>query len=192
MDSNRHDELHDQNLISTGMLAAATFEPKKAENDLVDGRTNTPKPRSLRKCKNMLRLDLLEKQVITKLHFSAQRKRKDEGCFGTFMGMLADMMLTTDEDKIEYLKSYNCMPPPIFILLVSITEVSGNYTPHWCDKIMNLPYLQLVVFIYFSAIVETKQWITLNEALLDNVLVYDPYLREQVWRFISYMLLHAG
>lgn len=107
------------------------------------------------------------------------RKRKpvparppNDGCFGKFMDKLADMILPTEEDKIEYLKNYNCMPPPVFILVVSITE--------------------LVVFIYFSVVVETKQWMTLDEALLDNVLVYDPYMRQQVWRFLSYMLVHAG
>nr|XP_039266460.1 rhomboid-related protein 2-like isoform X1 [Styela clava] len=103
---------------------------------------------------------------------STSSERKSPGCCDRFMGGLVDLVLTKDEDKLAYLKNYNCMPPPIFILLVSIIE--------------------LAIFIYYSVIAETKQWMTLNDALLSSVLIYDPYKREQAWRFISYLLLHAG
>ena len=85
---------------------------------------------------------------------------------------LADFVLATDEDKLLYLKQYNCNPPPLFILCISLAE--------------------LVCFIYYSIKAEQKQWITISSGLVDSPLIYDPWKREQVWRFISYMFLHAG
>lgn len=85
---------------------------------------------------------------------------------------LADFVLTTDEDKLKYLNEYNCNPPPLFILLLSLAE--------------------LICFIYYSIKAEHKQWITLSSGLVNSPLIYDPWKREQVWRFVSYLFLHAG
>ncbi|XP_041962684.1 rhomboid-related protein 2 isoform X2 [Alosa sapidissima] len=37
-----------------------------------------------------------------------------------------------------------------------------------------------------------KQWVTLGEGIWNSPLSYRPDLREQAWRFISYMFVHAG
>ena len=85
---------------------------------------------------------------------------------------LADFILTTNEEKVVYLQQYNCNPPPLFILCVSLAE--------------------LICFIYYSIKAEQRQWITISSGLVDSPLIYDPWNREQVWRFVSYMFLHAG
>ena len=93
-------------------------------------------------------------------------------CCKKFNSRLADYILTTDEEKVLYLQQYNCNPPPLFILCVSLAE--------------------LICFIYYSIKAESKQWITISSGLVNSPLIYDPYQREEVWRFISYMFLHAG
>lgn len=103
---------------------------------------------------------------------SRKAPSKGGGCCDTVIGRLADLVLPSDDDKLEYLKNYNCMPPPIFILCVSVAE--------------------LIVFIYYAIKLETKQWLTVTDALTSSPLIYDPYHREEAWRFFSYMLLHAG
>nr|CAB3265565.1 rhomboid-related protein 2-like [Phallusia mammillata] len=97
---------------------------------------------------------------------------KHIGCGSKFNRRLADFVLTTDEDKLLYLKQYNCNPPPLFILTISLAE--------------------LVVFIYYGVKAEYKQWITISSGLAKSPLIYDPWKREEVWRFVSYMFLHAG
>ncbi|XP_078490853.1 rhomboid-related protein 2-like isoform X1 [Ciona intestinalis] len=98
--------------------------------------------------------------------------RIPDSCFTKLNKKLANLILTTDEQKLVYLKEYNCNPPPLFMLCVSLAE--------------------LVVFIYYAFQAEQKQWITISSGLTKSPLIYDPMHREEVWRFISYMFLHAG
>ncbi|GAU96656.1 hypothetical protein RvY_08074 [Ramazzottius varieornatus] len=66
--------------------------------------------------------------------------------------------------------NYRCWPPPIFIIFITLAE--------------------LTVFVY--------HWITVGELStigpvpVDSVLIYRPDQRIQVWRFLSYVLIHAG
>lgn len=71
-----------------------------------------------------------------------------------------------------YLERANCLPPPLFIILISLAE--------------------LAVFIYYAVWKPQKQWITLDTGILESPLTYRPEKREEAWRFISYMLVHAG
>ncbi|XDA69781.1 hypothetical protein R6Z07F_000153 [Ovis aries] len=71
-----------------------------------------------------------------------------------------------------YLERANCLPPPVFIICVSIAE--------------------LAVFIYYAVWKPQKQWITLDTGILKSPFIYRPEKREEAWRFISYMLVHAG
>ncbi|KAI7806428.1 rhomboid-related protein 2 [Triplophysa rosa] len=77
-----------------------------------------------------------------------------------------------EELQETYLERANCCPPPIFIILVSIVE--------------------LAVFIYYAVWKPQKQWITLGVGIWESPLTYKPELREEAWRFISYMFVHAG
>ncbi|XP_040612615.1 rhomboid-related protein 2 isoform X3 [Mesocricetus auratus] len=51
---------------------------------------------------------------------------------------------------------------------------------------------QLAVFIYYAVWKPQKQWITLDTGILESPFTYRPDKREEAWRFISYMLVHAG
>ncbi|XP_006031967.1 rhomboid-related protein 2 [Alligator sinensis] len=74
--------------------------------------------------------------------------------------------------RATYLERANCIPPPLFIISVSIAE--------------------LAVFIYYAVWMPQKQWITLDEGICNSPFIYKPEKREEAWRFISYMLVHAG
>lgn len=54
------------------------------------------------------------------------------------------------------------------------------------------PCAQLSVFVYYAAWKPQKQWVTLDEGVWNSLLTYQPDRREEAWRFISYMFVHAG
>ncbi|XP_048860786.1 rhomboid-related protein 2 [Brienomyrus brachyistius] len=93
------------------------------------------------------------------------------GCCERFQHSISRWMLPPHARDV-YLERANCCPPPIFIILVSIGE--------------------LAVFIYYAVWKPQKQWVTLGEAIWKSPLTYKPDTREQAWRFISYMFVHAG
>lgn len=51
---------------------------------------------------------------------------------------------------------------------------------------------QLAVFIYYAVWKPQKQWVTLDEGVWNSPLTYQPNRREEAWRFVSYMFVHAG
>ncbi|ELW48220.1 rhomboid-related protein 2 [Tupaia chinensis] len=71
-----------------------------------------------------------------------------------------------------YLERANCLPPPLFIISISLAE--------------------LAVFIYYAVWKPQRQWITLDTGILESPFIYSPEKRQEAWRFISYMLVHAG
>uniref|UniRef100_A0A6A7G437 rhomboid protease n=1 Tax=Hirondellea gigas TaxID=1518452 RepID=A0A6A7G437_9CRUS len=73
-------------------------------------------------------------------------------------------------DRI-YLQHYTCCPPPIAI-------------PAFCIA-------QIGVFVYY-AVGSEKSTTPYSPVPFDSPLIYDPMRRQEAWRFISYMLLHAG
>ncbi|KAG8451475.1 hypothetical protein GDO86_003615 [Hymenochirus boettgeri] len=100
---------------------------------------------------------------------------KDESspktCCDKIHETISSWMLPTDQ-RDRYLEKANCLPPPIFIISISIAELS--------------------VFIYYAVHVPQKQWITLGNDFWENPLIFQPDKRKEAWRFISYMLVHAG
>ncbi|XP_049440355.1 rhomboid-related protein 2 isoform X2 [Epinephelus fuscoguttatus] len=93
------------------------------------------------------------------------------GCCEKFQHSVSKWMLPADV-RSKYLERANCCPPPIFIILISIAE--------------------LAVFIYYAVWKPQKQWVTLEEGIWKSRLTYKPECRQQAWRFISYMFVHAG
>ncbi|OCT94367.1 rhomboid, veinlet-like 2 L homeolog isoform X1 [Xenopus laevis] len=77
-----------------------------------------------------------------------------------------------ENHRDTYLARANCLPPPIFIISVSIAE--------------------LAVFIYYAVWMPQKQWITLDSGVWNSPFIYRADKREEAWRFISYMMVHAG
>lgn len=96
---------------------------------------------------------------------------RELGCCEKFQRTVSRWMLP-EKSRATYLERANCCPPPIFIILVSIGE--------------------LAVFIYYAVWKPQKQWVTLDEGIWNSPLTYKPERREEAWRFVSYMFVHAG
>ncbi|XP_034029991.1 rhomboid-related protein 2 [Thalassophryne amazonica] len=93
------------------------------------------------------------------------------GCCEKFQQSVSKWMLPEDS-RSRYLERANCCPPPIFIILISIGE--------------------LAVFIYYAVWKPQKQWVTLEDGIWHSRLIYKPDHRQEAWRFLSYMFVHAG
>ncbi|XP_056416566.1 rhomboid-related protein 2 [Hyla sarda] len=94
-----------------------------------------------------------------------------ETCWEKFHTTISNWMLPPDH-RITYMERANCLPPPIFIISISIIELG--------------------VFIYYAVWMPQKQWITLDSGITNSPFIYRPDKREEAWRFLSYMLVHAG
>ncbi|XP_013782747.2 rhomboid-related protein 2-like [Limulus polyphemus] len=70
----------------------------------------------------------------------------------------------------RYLEQYSCMPPPLFMIVASLGELG--------------------VFIYYCA--KLKELSAAGPVPIESSLIYNPYRRNEAWRFITYMLIHAG
>ncbi|CAD7082036.1 unnamed protein product [Hermetia illucens] len=66
---------------------------------------------------------------------------------------------------------YECCPPPLFIVLMSLIEIG--------------------VFVYDLLTTKT-QMVPAGPIPVDSVFIYRPDRRQEIWRFISYMVLHAN
>ncbi|XP_054855903.1 rhomboid-related protein 2 isoform X2 [Eublepharis macularius] len=105
-----------------------------------------------------------------------EEEKTDDGkscpaCMGRFHETVSKWMLPEDT-RGTYLERANCIPPPIFILAISLAE--------------------LTTFIYYAVWKPQEQWITLDSSIWDSPFTYRPDKREEAWRFLSYMLVHAG
>ncbi|MEE6484983.1 hypothetical protein FKM82_014123 [Ascaphus truei] len=96
---------------------------------------------------------------------------KAASCCDKIHETISNWMLPTDH-RPTYLKRANCLPPPVFIILISVAE--------------------LAVFIYYAVWLPQEQWITLDSGVWHSPLIYRADKREEAWRFISYMFVHAG
>lgn len=70
-----------------------------------------------------------------------------------------------------YLKQFNCLPPPVFILLVSLAQIG--------------------VYIYYVLQADEKFSIS-GPTPVKSIFIYDPHRKKEVWRFVTYMLVHVG
>uniref|UniRef100_A0A915IDX2 tRNA (guanine-N(7)-)-methyltransferase n=1 Tax=Romanomermis culicivorax TaxID=13658 RepID=A0A915IDX2_ROMCU len=75
------------------------------------------------------------------------------------------------EEEFDYLQQYNCIPPPLFIPIISIIEIG----------------------VYIFYVIEEKSGISMTKPQpVKSPLIYNPCKRSEVWRFLSYMLIHIG
>ena len=71
--------------------------------------------------------------------------------------------------RYQYQNQYSCFPPPFFMLIISL--------------------LQVVIFGYNSYV----GGVGLNGPVFHcSYLIFDPDKREQVWRYLTYMMIHSG
>ncbi|XP_066232029.1 rhomboid-related protein 2 [Saccopteryx leptura] len=106
-----------------------------------------------------------------------EKKMREDGegndpCKYKKVHKIVSKWMLPENARRTYLERANCLPPPVFLISVSLAE--------------------LAVFIYYAVWKPQKQWITLDAGILESPLIYNPKKREEAWRFISYMLVHAG
>lgn len=76
-------------------------------------------------------------------------------------------MLPHHRDRKYYADTFKCWPPPYFIMLVSVIEV--------------------VVFVYHLLTNPPN-----SSVPIDSIFIYRPDKKHEIWRFLLYMLMHAG
>ncbi|CAG9864947.1 unnamed protein product [Phyllotreta striolata] len=90
--------------------------------------------------------------------------------FRRMVSVVADEFLTDDRDRKYYADHYTCCPPPFFILIVTLAELG--------------------FYLYYY--ITTGEANPSGSVLIDSIFIYRPDKRSEVWRFLLYMLLHAG
>ncbi|CAG0884800.1 unnamed protein product [Darwinula stevensoni] len=70
----------------------------------------------------------------------------------------------------RYMNEYSCLPPPLFMILISLVELG--------------------IFIYYAVV---AGWTDVAGPVpYESPLIYNPHKRYEAWRFVTYMLIHAG
>lgn len=91
--------------------------------------------------------------------------------FSKVVGTVAKHFLSDERDRKYYADMYSCIPPPVFILTITLVE--------------------LIFFSYYS--VTSQVGVTTNGPIpIDSLFIYRPDKKSEVWRFFLYMVLHAG
>ncbi|OQR66745.1 rhomboid-related protein 2-like [Tropilaelaps mercedesae] len=70
----------------------------------------------------------------------------------------------------SYIEEYSCVPPPLFIIIISI--------------------IQVTVYVYYS--MEMNEWSANGPTPIKSPLIYNPHRRYEAWRFLSYQFIHIG
>lgn len=91
---------------------------------------------------------------------------KDLGCCGKFQHSVSKWMLPEDA-RSKYLERANCCPPPIFIILVSIGEVTppSVYTTHIPCKYWDSRYRFCGLIIQHAAHIGCKCCHCVNDCI---------------------------
>ncbi|XP_055320291.1 protein rhomboid isoform X2 [Sitodiplosis mosellana] len=90
--------------------------------------------------------------------------------FQRMVHVIAMEVLPEERDRKYYADSYSCCPPPLFILLITIIELG--------------------FFAYYSLM--SGQLEPAGPIPIDSLFIYRPDKRQELWRFGTYMVLHAG
>ncbi|KAH8854196.1 Rhomboid-related protein 2 [Schistosoma japonicum] len=81
-----------------------------------------------------------------------------------------------EADVGNYVEAYDCRPPPLFIPIITAFQIG--------------------VFIYYAVTYSgnphSSNVVTALGVPIDGVLIYNPTKRHEVWRFLTYMFIHAG
>jgi rhomboid-related protein 1/2/3 len=74
----------------------------------------------------------------------------------------------------DYISHYNCRPPPLFMITVSIVEI-------------------IIFIVYAVELKGTDYEITATSGIpLYSPFIYNPSRRYEAWRYLTYMFLHQG
>ena len=84
---------------------------------------------------------------------------------------IARHFLPDERDRKYYADMYTCLPPPFFILTITLVEL---------------------IFFSYYALTQPVGLSTNGPIPIDSIFIYRPDKRAEVWRFFLYMVLHAG
>nr|CAH7765371.1 unnamed protein product [Callosobruchus chinensis] len=90
--------------------------------------------------------------------------------FRRMVTIIANEFLTDDRDRKYYADNYSCCPPPFFIIIITLVELG--------------------FFTYYS--VTAGELNPTGPVPIDSIFIYRPDKRTEIWRFLFYMMLHAG
>ncbi|KPU77726.1 uncharacterized protein Dana_GF27773 [Drosophila ananassae] len=90
--------------------------------------------------------------------------------FRKMVHAVAMEILPEERDRKYYADRYTCFPPPFFIILVTIVELG--------------------FFVYHT--MATGEAAPRGPIPSDSMFIYRPDKRHEIWRFLFYMVLHAG
>ncbi|XP_017028847.1 protein rhomboid isoform X2 [Drosophila kikkawai] len=90
--------------------------------------------------------------------------------FRKMVHAVAMEILPEERDRKYYADRYTCCPPPFFIILVTVVELG--------------------FFVYHSLV--TGEAAARGPIPSDSMFIYRPDKRHEIWRFLFYMVLHAG
>lgn len=154
-------------------IRLAELETELAETDLV-----TVIPR--KKLQKMLsKADQDKNSYITYAEFmnmyftSSQLTKSEKTAMRKFVGA-AIYNIIPKYLREDFLKNYNCKPPPIFMVIISILEISS--------------------FIYFAVVLSREGGtVTAFTGIpTHNPLIYKPHRRYEAWIYLTYMFVHQG
>lgn len=74
-------------------------------------------------------------------------------------------------EPVRYLSEYNCFPPPVFMIIISLTQIA----------------------IYLNYALQSNEGISpIGPVPITSPLILDPHHKTQIWRFFTYMFIHIG
>lgn len=115
-------------------------------------------------------------EFVEAAQYSTNRSGDSTSEFNGFIGLVARAYVRpSDSESIEYLKSYKFWPPPVFMVIITIVQIS--------------------LYAYYAAIDCTAKGLPVSyecPPTFRTALAFRPGCREQVWRFFTYMLVHSG
>ncbi|XP_026468573.1 protein rhomboid-like [Ctenocephalides felis] len=93
-----------------------------------------------------------------------------KGLFKRMVHMVAIEVLPDERDRKYYADRYTCCPPPLFLILITLVELG--------------------FFTYYT--ITTGEAQATGPVPIDSIFIYRPDKRHELWRFLLYMVLHAG
>lgn len=90
--------------------------------------------------------------------------------FARMVKAIANEFLTDERDRKYYADNYSCCPPPLFIIFITLVELG--------------------FFAYYTVV--TGEVNPSGPVPINSIFIYRPDKRFEIWRFLLYMVLHAG
>jgi len=91
-------------------------------------------------------------------------------CLHAMVKAIGHHFLADERDRKYYADSYSCRPPPLFIVTITLTELAF-FIFYWTQEGGVSPSGPVPV---------------------DSMFIYRPDKRSEIWRFVLYLVLHAG